>query len=236
MFNNTQYDSRLNITFCFFQQLLCFTYILIDNEFFTTLNNIELPIKFNELERELGKKICKIELFYYDKEEEKSTTYYIEIYPGYNKAYCFLDEINKTYEFIFFRKNIKILLENKFDIYNKKYKQNISIELNSMDLNDRANLILINCPKSANILINNNCEIDLEKFNSSIRNFDLWNSYLTFYNDNDFEHIVSKEIRPINELNFIDIYNKNKNDVEDMYNGIMTLIDTDKFNIKKRIK
>ena len=236
MFHNTQYDSKLNITFCLFQQLLYFAYISIDNKIFSTLNDIELQIKFNELERELGKKICKIELFNYDEEKEKSTTYYIEIYPGYNKAYCFLDEINKTYEFIFYKKNIKSFLENKFDIYNKKYNKNISIELNSMDLNDRANLILINCPKSSNIFINNNCEVDLEKLNSSIRNFDLWNSFLMFYNNNDFEQIVSKEIRPINHLNFIDIYNKNKNDVEDMYYGIITLINTDESTFKGNFK
>ena len=123
MFNNTQYDSKLNITFCLFQQLLYFACSSIDNKIFSTVNDIELPIKFNELERELGKKICKIELFNYDEEKEKSTTYYIEIYPGYNKAYCFLDEINKTYEFIFYKKNIKAFLENKLISITKNIKK-----------------------------------------------------------------------------------------------------------------
>lgn len=239
MSSNTQYDSVLNITFCLFQQIVFFTCISIDDKMYSTLNDIELPIKFNELERELSKKVCKIELFYYDNGDAKSVSYYIEIYPGYNKAYCFLDEIDKTYEFIFYRKNIEAYLQNKFDIYSKKYKQKISIGLNSMNLNDRANLILINCPNKTNILNNDKCIIDLEQFDSSIRNYDLWNSYMIFYNNNDFEQIISKEIRTINELNFKSIYNKYKNDVEEMYNGLITMLDTEEFTFKihyKKIK
>ena len=227
MFGNNLYSAQLKIKFCIFHQVMLYTFISIDNEMYTTEKDIDVQLQFDQLETELGKKVCFIELFYFEDGKKISTSSYIEIYPGYNQAYCFLDVVGTTYEFIFYRKNIKYFLANNFEIFSKEYNKKISVNLNSMNLNDRANLILINCLKETNFLINNTTEIDLANFCSSIPNFYYNNSYLLFFNNNDFDKVISKEIKPVVKLNFPEIYNKNKHNVENMFNGIMCLSNTD---------
>ena len=187
MFGNNCYSAQLKIEFCIFQQVMLYTFISIDNEIYTTEKDIDVQLQFDQLETELGKKVCFIELFYFEDGKKISTSSYIEIYPGYNQAYCFLDVVGTTYEFIFYRKYIKSFLANNFEIFSKEYNKKIQINLNSMNLNDRANLILINCLKETNFLINNKTEIDLAKFDTSIPNFYYNNSYLLFFNNNDFD-------------------------------------------------
>ena len=115
-----------------------------------------------------------------------------------------MDNVGTTYEFIFYRKNIKSFLDNnKFYIYSKEFKKAIFVKPNSYGLNDRSNLILINCIQSTNLVINNKNEIDLRKFSSSIKNFFCDNSYFLFYNNGDFDKIISREIRPIDRLIFM---------------------------------
>jgi hypothetical protein len=151
-----------------------------------------------------------------------------------------LDIVGTTYEFIFYRKDMKTFIEKEFDIFSKEYNKIFPINLNTMGLKDRANLILINCINYANFLINKKCQIDLGKFNSSIKNFYYTNSYVMFFNNNDFDKIISRELRPKNILNFSDIYNENNSTVEDMFQSIKIIIDTEenifKINFEKIAK
>ena len=225
MFWNYSNGAELNIIFCLIQQFTLFTFISIDGSTFSTANDFSLFLNFDELEKELGKKVCRIELFYYVNKKKISRSFYIEVYLGFNRAYCFLDNVGTTYEFIFYRKNIKSFLENnKFYIYSKEFKKAILVKPNSYGLNDRSNLILINCIQSTNLVINNKNEIDLRKFSSSIKNFFCDNSYFLFYNNGDFDKIISREIRPIDRLNFYDIYDKKKGIVENIYKEIISII------------
>ena len=222
---NYSNGAELNIIFCLIHQFTLFTFISIDGLTFKTTNDFTLFLNFDELEKELGKKVCRIELFNDDKGKKISRSFYIEIYLGFNRAYCFLDNVGTTYEFIFYRKNIKSFLDNnKFYIYSKEFKKAIFVKPNSYGLNDRSNLILINCIQSTNLVINNKNEIDLRKFSSSIKNFFCDNSYFLFYNNEDFDKIISREIRPIDRLNFYDIYDKKKGIVENIYEKIISII------------
>ena len=117
--------AHLNILFCLISQFALFTFISIDGLTFSTEYDLSLYLSFDELEKELGKKVCLIELFYYENRKKISRSFYIEIYPGFNRAYCFLDSIGTTYEFIFYRKNIQSFLENKFYISSKEYNKEI---------------------------------------------------------------------------------------------------------------
>ena len=93
-----------------------------------------------------------------------------------------------------------------------------------MNLNDRANLILINCINGVNIKFNDDM-ICLNRLITLIKDFDLNKSYMLSFNNNDFKTITYRDVRPINRLNFNDIYEKNKDKVNDMYNGFIYLID-----------
>ncbi len=234
---NTKHNAHLNIIFVIVQQIALFTHISINGEIFTTQNDIEMQIQFDDLEIELGKKVCLIELFYFKEGKKISQASYIEIYLGNNTAYCFLDIIEGiTYEFIFYRNDMKAFVKNEFYIYIKSCDKKIPINLNTMELNDRANLILINCHYSANYLVNDKCEIELGRFTSEIPNFYKTNSYFLFFNNNDFEKTISRELKPINRLNFYDTYNENNSRVEDMYNSIKIIIDADEKNFKINLK
>ena len=222
---NKIYHAQLNIVFLIVQQIALFTHISIDGEIFSTQNEIDMRLQFDDLEIELGKKVCFIELFYFKMGKKITQTSYIEVYPGYNKVYCFLDIIEgTTYESIFYRKDMKTFIKSKFNIYIKSCDKKIPITLNTMGLNDRANLILINCLNSSNLLVDNKRLIDFGKAITEIPNFYHTNSYFLFFNNNDFEKIISRELIPIKRLNFEDIYNKNYRKAEDMYNSIMLFI------------
>ena len=218
--------AKLRIFFCLFQQIALFTHIEIDDETYSTDKNyIDIVLKFDDLESELAKKICFIELFYFENGKKISRKSYVEIYPGYNEAYCFIDCIGTSYQIILYKKEIKkFFKENKFEISSEGYLKKIQVNLNFMNLNDRANLILINCINGVNIKFNDDM-IYLNRLITLIKDFDLNKSYMLSFNNNDFKTITYRDVRPVNRLNFNDIYEKNKDKVNDMYNGFIYLID-----------
>ena len=105
------YSTKYNILM--FHHIALFTHISTNNKIFSTQNDYNIELQFDDLETEL---VCLVELFYYD-EGKISRTSYIDIYPGYNSAYCFLDIVGTTYEFIFYGKDMKNFIEKEFDIF-----------------------------------------------------------------------------------------------------------------------
>ena len=223
--NQNNIEANLKVYFCLFQEITLYTHFNIDNYTYSTKQNIDIKLKFNDFEIELGKKICFIELFYIKDGTKLSKTSYIEIYPGNNIAYCFLDVNGTTFEIIFYRKEInKFLNNNNFSISSKDYNMKIPITLNSMNLNDRANLILINCLNMTTIQSYDNDIINLGKMSSKINDFSFDNSYMLFIDRNDYEEIKYRELKPLNQLTFAELYNNNKIKVEEMYNELISSI------------
>ena len=68
--------------------------------------NIEL--KFNELESEIGKKVCRYEIK--EKNLKLNCKGLVEIYPGFSNAYIFLNNQGIAFEFIFLKELMKLKL------------------------------------------------------------------------------------------------------------------------------
>ena len=134
---------------------------------------IDIKIEFNKYEKYLGRKVCfytlkrKVDENEKNKNNDEDDLYgSFEIYFGKNIGYCFIDDIGETFELLFLKKkeNLQKFIENKISLKNKKHtKKIIDINPNKIDTEDRANILLINCPLYTSIKIDEKQIIDLKK-------------------------------------------------------------------------
>ena len=209
---------------------------ILDGEIFDINKGVlEIKIAFNDNEEKLGIKVCHYELRI--KEIQNSNVQnskgLFEVYLGDNIGYCFLDNIGSAFELSFLFLND----ENKFEefsnkeitysinntlLYNKK--DYIPLKLDKLGTNDRLNLLLINCDKDAIIeLSNNNC-IEIENIISKIDNFSKFESYQICFNNIDKKDFVYRKIVQNENLNFDMIYNKNKDEINKIYDNLNLII------------
>ena len=115
-----------------------------EQSFFIKGEKIEATIIFNDLDKEIGKKICKCQLI---KETQKGLNIYsglIEIYINtINRAFCFIHRAKgMTLELSFYSPNDKIdnFINNNFNISSDN-TDNFPISPNSLGTEKQANII-----------------------------------------------------------------------------------------------
>lgn len=190
------------------------------------VNDIMIPIKieFTDFESEIGKKICTYEIIEKTEDFEIKYSGLVELYPGKSYLYIFLDNQGITCEFIFWKgiENIKNFMANKFEIeYNNSgVIETIPINLNQLNTPDRANLILINCPNNICVKQSGEIIINMENIFKNICKISKDNNFVISFQNENYEEFEYKNIQPLEELNFKDIYDKNRLKVDNMYSTI----------------
>ena len=223
-------DTTLKIYFCnlldksysktFFDELI------INGISVSTESNVELPVDFTELESFLGKKVCSFELIRHKKNEinELKISGLFQIYEGLNIAFCFIDVIGVTLELIFLSENklINEFINTNFEISASSTLINhkMEISLNALDTENRANILLINCPKNSIIKNNNGLNLSISQLISSINDFSDSDCYQFCFSTIDDEQYCFKKIEPIEELKFDKIYNDYYQKVNKLYNEL----------------
>ena len=158
-----------------------------------------------------------------------------EVNHGKNIGYCFIDDVGITFEILFIssKGTIDNFLKKKFVIKSTKYKnEKIKIFPNKIDTNDRANILLINCPTNNYIKINKNI-INLKKIYKRINDYFVENSFqICFHNDN-LEDFVFRKVQKIEELNFNDIFNKYNEKVNEIDIALHEAMDNNNPDIEK---
>jgi len=203
-----------------------------EQSFFIKQGKVEAAIGFNDLEEEIGKKVCKCELIKKTKESTITYSGLIEIFLNtINRAYCFIQKSKgMTLELCFYSPKDKIdcFINNKFNISTEN--KDFSIAPNSMGTERQANIILINIPIDYSITINDKNskkeEIKISTLFKSIDNFDFDynNSYKICFFVDKLKEFVYRKIKYLDELNFGKIYDKYNNDVESIYKAIIEVI------------
>ena len=190
------------------------------------VNDIMIPIKieFTDFESEIGKKICTYEIIEKTEDFEIKYSGLVELYPGKSYLYIFLDNQGITCELIFWKgiENIKNFMANKFEIeYNNSgVIETIPINLNQLNTPDRANLILINCPNNICVKQSGEIIINMENIFKNICKISKDNNFVISFQNENYEEFEYKNIQPLEELNFKDIYDKNRLKVDNMYSTI----------------
>ena len=204
---------------------------------------VEKKIPFNDCEKSLGVKVCNYELLKRNKQYNFHAKGLFEVFIGVNIGYCFIDVIGISLEirFLFLEKNEaqKTFLERNFipslkcDLQN--YNNCIKIKPNNINTSDRANILLINCPTEL-VLIWNLKFICIEAIINKINEFDPLESYqICFHNDN-YEDFCYRKILPFEGLNFVEIYNKNLEPINNSYNDIINELRSNDNNFIKKNK
>ena len=226
-------DTTLKIYFCnlldksysktFFDELI------INGISVSTESNVELPVDFTELESFLGKKVCSFELIRHKKNEinELKISGLFQIYEGLNIAFCFIDVIGVTLELIFLSENklINEFINTNFEISASStfINHKMEISLNALDTENRANILLINCPKNSIIKNNNGLNLSISQLISSINDFSDSDCYQFCFSTIDDEQYRFKKIEPIEELKFDKIYNDYYQKVNKLYNELTSV-------------
>ena len=222
-----------------------FDEIIIDNtiRIKTGKDIIDIKIEFNKYEKDLGRKVCFYTLKREIDENEKNKNNdeddlygSFEIYFGKNIGYCFIDDIGETFELLFLKKkeNLQKFIENKISLKNKKHtKKIIDINPNKIDTEDRANILLINCPLYTSIKIDEKQTIDLKQMDNEINVFSGKNDcfQICFHTDNIKDYSFRK-IRKIEEFNFDNAYNKYNLKVNQIYNNLLNEMNNDNSNVE----
>lgn len=177
-----------------------------------TKKKIEIPKALFGPKRE--KKLIEFKLIPKDK-IEKESIFYLYIYYGINKVYCFVEEKNGLLFDIIF-------LDNKIDSIN--YGSLELKEFNTLINDTRTRIVLINSPSV--FRVNDNdlelklyIPINLYKTNKSFQI-----AFFDFYkNAYSIKAVNQDEI--INELLIVNILRKNKTILIDFYNDIKKLIE-----------
>ena len=208
--------AELEVIFLKFTNEPLFDEFGINNKSYSIENGkINIYIEFNDLELELGKKVCKCELISKKFKNTKPYQAYIELYLGFNFAYCFIDSINGvTLELAFYspKNNIDDFVKKKLEISHGK---NFDISLFSHNTQKQANVLLINMFNSDEIEIKeDNNKINIQTLINSIENFTHENSYKFCFFTNNFDNFVYKKVEMLEELNFKKIYEENNNKVD----------------------
>ena len=197
----------------------------INNRTYSTKDKIDsIIIDFNELETEIGEKVCSYKI------NNKGIEYkgLVKIYPGNSDAYIFLNNQGITCEFIFLKepKKMQNFLKSKFEVeYNFGGKTEIiPVNLNSLNTPDRANLILINCPTNIYFLRNNIPLFNLKKLSEQIHDFSEENSFVICFHNKDYLNVEYKKLRLNDQINFKDIYSNNNLNVDKIYQSINNIL------------
>ena len=204
---------------------------IINNISYSTKDNIEpIKINFNDLETEIGKKVCSYSIVEKYKELEIKYGGLVEVNPGKSDAYIFLSNDGITCEFIFWKEceEMPVFVQNNFEIeydFNDA-KKTIPVTLNRLNTPDRANLILINCPTNIKFKKNNIPLFDLDKLSNKIYDFSRQSSFVICFHQNDYFDIEYRKIRLFEELNISEIYSKYFEKVEEIYKKIQIAINT----------
>jgi len=204
-----------------------------------TSSEIELSIDFTELESFLGKKVCSYELIRHKKNEvdELKINGGFQIYEGSNVAFCFIDIIGVTFELIFLSdtQTINEFINKNLEISttNVLLNHKMEISLNKLQTEDRANIILINCPNNSIITDNNNLSLSVQTLINSVDKFSASEGYQFCFTTKDLKEYVYKKIESIEELNFVDIYNKYNEKVSNLYTE---LIHNNEIDIEEELK
>ena len=214
----------------------------INNSTYDINNSIEnIEISFNDLELEIGKKICQYEII--EKMDKKEAIYkgLVEINLGQSDAYIFLNNKGISFEFIFWKgiHEIKSFINKKFEIeYLEKDKthKSLPITLNRLNTEDRANLILINCPINASLKADGNILLNIETLSKKIGKFSADNSYVLCFHKENYHEFEYKKVNKLEELNFKDIYKKYKQNVKSNYNNIHKAIKENNIDLKAKIE
>ena len=131
------------------------------------------------------------------------------VYYGINKAYCFLDLMDftlKLYEICFY-KQVEI-----------KYENEILKETDSFEDDSRTRIILINSPES---LLLNNTEYDLDELKIKRQRGE--KSYEVALFDTSKRYFATKLIKEKEEFSIIQSVEKNKKELEKLYDEIIKL-------------
>jgi len=144
-----------------------------------------------------------------------------------NIGYCFIDVIgfnlDITFLFLNDEKGYNRFLKNNFAISMKNtgldYNNSIKLKPNQNKAKDRANLLLMNCPKE--LILNFNDRIIIEQIINRIDKFNQSNTYQICFENKDYKSFCYRKIDPIEELNFIEFYNNNFKKINEIYENIM---------------
>ena len=152
-------DAKLTLTFWSFNIILFDIFKINNKEYNTSKEQIEVYFLFNDLEKEIGKKVCTYEL--HNKYNTRPLIGTFEVYLGDNTGICFIDSIGLTLQFAFIKQNGKIeeLIQKGFVISQEYSDKQIEFPVNKINTQDRANLLLINCHSEEIITIGNNNKI-----------------------------------------------------------------------------
>ena len=144
-----------------------------------------------------------------DTEPSLTLLFKFNVYYGINKAYCFLDPMpftSELYEICFYKKVVI------------KYEKEILIETDSFEDDSRTRIILINSPRS---LFFNNTTYALGKL--KINNFLEENSFEVALFNTSKRYFATKLIKEKEQFSVIQMVEKNKNELEKLYNEIKKL-------------
>ena len=197
----------------------------INNESYFVDDKINpINIEFTEYESEIGKKICPYEII--EKEDDIEIKYsgLVELNPGESYAYIFLVEQGITFELIFWKgvEKIKNFMANKYELeYNiSQVTKTIPINLNQLNTPDKANLILINCPNNIYIKQNGELFLSMDNILNNIHQTPNEKNFVISFQNENYDKFEYKQIKPLEELNFKEIYENNKLKVDDIFKKI----------------
>ena len=223
-------EATLTIIFCTYYKKDVFEkFILNEEEFKIDDEKIEKKFIFNKYEKDLGKKYCSYQLI--RKKDGESFAGSFEISPGNHIGYCFLDTPGITFKLLFLQKRDKMkdfikskytsIIDNFYDM-DKEFE----LSLNQNGTEDRASLILINCPLNTQIKKDGKLLIDFQEVKSKIEKFKNYNGYQICYHYDNFQDFAYQKMEEINQLNFDNIYEENNEDVDKMYDILIKILES----------
>jgi len=174
-------------------------------------NKIEIPNALFGPKRE--KKLVEFKLIPKDNKIEKELVFYLYIYFGLNKVYCFVEEINGLLFDIIF-------LDNKINAIN--YRGLELKEFNTLENDTRTRFVFINSPSSFKV---KDIPLKLERYIplKLITNKSFQIAFFDFYEDAySIKAINQEEI--VNELLIVNILKKNKSILFEFLHNIEKLI------------
>ena len=205
----------------------------IFNIFYSTKN------KIGKIIIEIGDKICIYVIGENNKDKEKKYGGLLKLHPGNSEFYIFLCDKSVNCEFIFFKEftDMPKFLESKFEV---QYvfggvNETISMNLNTLNTPDRANLILINPQTNINFKRNNITLFNPEILSKRIYDFSEANSFVICFHKNVYLNVEYQKIRLIEEINFKKIFSNNYKKVDEIYrliNNVLSLTNNNNLNLK----
>ena len=208
-----------------------FDEFILDGEIHPIIgDSIEIKVNFNIYEKNLGVKICNYELIKKNKRYNFEAKGPIEILSGMNIGYCFIDVIgfNLDIAFLFLNdeKGCSQFLKNEFGVSMKNncldYNKSIKLKPNQNETKDRANLLLVNCPKE--LILNFTERIIIEEIINKVDKFNQSNTFQICFQNKDYKSFCYRKIDPIKELNFNEFYNNNYQKVNEIYEEIILIL------------